>query len=335
MSIDEQIVRYYGKNSLKQFLRGKPIRFGFKQWIMCCGSTGYCYQMDLYQGKEKKDTESMFKETLGGKVVMAMTQYLENTSDHEIYLDNFFTSHKLLANMKDLGIRVTGTTRANRTARCSLESDKDMKQKTRGVYDYRFDKENGILFVKWHDNSLVIIGSNHQSLIPVGSAKRWSSKERKSVNVPQPHLIAMHNKYMGGVDHLDLLIQKYRIGVRGKKWYFNLFTNMVDTAVVNAWIISKIVSGTQTPLLDFKRSIARCYLQINSPSKPKHPGRVKKLTGRVLQDVRFDGTGHRLDRTEGGKQRKCAQCKKKVSKECVKCNVGLHMGECERLWHTL
>ena len=334
LSIDEQIVRYYGKNGLKQFMRGKPIRFGFKQWIMCCGRTGYCYQMDLYQGKEKKETGSMFKDTLGGKVVLAMTQHLDNTSDHEIYLDNFFTSYKLLAHMKDLGIRVTGTTRANRTAKCSLESDIDMKKKSRGVYDYKFDKENGIFFLKWNDNSIVTIGSNHQSFTPVGSAKRWSNKERKHINVPQPHLIAMYNKYMGGVDHLDWLTQKYRIGVRGKKWYFNLFTNLVDTAVVNAWIISTIISGTQTSLLDFKRSIARYYLHKTSPSKPKQPGRVKKMTGKVLPDIRFDGRGHRLERTEGGKQRKCAQCKRKVSKQCVKCNVGLHMGDCENQWHT-
>jgi len=31
LSIDEQIVRYYGRNSLKQFIRGKAIRFCFKQ----------------------------------------------------------------------------------------------------------------------------------------------------------------------------------------------------------------------------------------------------------------------------------------------------------------
>jgi len=30
LSIDESMVPYYGKNSIKQFIRGKPIRFGFK-----------------------------------------------------------------------------------------------------------------------------------------------------------------------------------------------------------------------------------------------------------------------------------------------------------------
>ena len=31
LSIDEQMVRYYGHHYLKQFIRGKPVRFGFEQ----------------------------------------------------------------------------------------------------------------------------------------------------------------------------------------------------------------------------------------------------------------------------------------------------------------
>ena len=52
-SIDEQIVRYYGRSSLKQFIKGKPIKFGLKQWVLCCATNGYCFKMDLYQEKQK------------------------------------------------------------------------------------------------------------------------------------------------------------------------------------------------------------------------------------------------------------------------------------------
>ena len=53
LAIDEMIVRYYGHNSLKQFIRGKPIRFGYKLWA-ACGSDGFCYKFDLYCGKEER-----------------------------------------------------------------------------------------------------------------------------------------------------------------------------------------------------------------------------------------------------------------------------------------
>ena len=53
----------------------------------------------IFTRAKKKETGSMIKDTLGRKVVLAMMQHLDNKSDHEIYLDNFFTSYKLLAHM--------------------------------------------------------------------------------------------------------------------------------------------------------------------------------------------------------------------------------------------
>ncbi|XP_049947571.1 piggyBac transposable element-derived protein 3-like [Schistocerca serialis cubense] len=39
LSIDEMIDKYYGRSGLKQFIRGKPIRFGYKLWSLC-GASG-------------------------------------------------------------------------------------------------------------------------------------------------------------------------------------------------------------------------------------------------------------------------------------------------------
>ena len=47
LAVDEMIVRYYGHNSLKQFIKSKSIRFGYKLWALC-GASGYCYNFDLY-----------------------------------------------------------------------------------------------------------------------------------------------------------------------------------------------------------------------------------------------------------------------------------------------
>ena len=176
--------------------------------------------------------------------------------------------------MAGLGIRVTGTIRANRTGKCPLMDDKSMKKKERGTYDYRFDKQNEVFLVKWHDNSLVTMGTNFQSFLPLESAKRWCNKENKEIHIPQHQLVMQYNQYMGGVDHLDWLIQKFRTGIRSKKWYFSLFTNCIDTVMVNAWILSNIINDEPSTLLDFRRSVARYYLQLSSHFQPKS-GRPK------------------------------------------------------------
>ncbi|XP_046806455.1 piggyBac transposable element-derived protein 3-like [Lucilia cuprina] len=38
LSIDEQMVPYFGRHSCKMFIRGKPIRFGYKFWCLCSSS---------------------------------------------------------------------------------------------------------------------------------------------------------------------------------------------------------------------------------------------------------------------------------------------------------
>ena len=42
LSIDEAIVKYYGRHPTKQFIRGKSIRFGYKNGVLA-SEDGYCY----------------------------------------------------------------------------------------------------------------------------------------------------------------------------------------------------------------------------------------------------------------------------------------------------
>ena len=54
--MDEMIVKYYGRNSLKQFKQSKPIRFEYKLWALCEVS-GYCKYIELYCGKSSTEDD--------------------------------------------------------------------------------------------------------------------------------------------------------------------------------------------------------------------------------------------------------------------------------------
>jgi len=149
--------------------------------------------------------------------------------------------------MWSLDMRVTGTGKSNKTGKCPQKEDKAMKKKhvACGDMDYRFHDEEKILFVKWNDTILVTVETNYQSVEPIATAKRWSASLKQKIPSSQPHFMAKYNKFMGGVDHLDWLVQKYRIGIRSKKWHFNLFTNCLGVALVNAWILHSMVTRKQ------------------------------------------------------------------------------------------
>ena len=54
MSVDESMVKFYGRTLLKQYMPRKPIRFGIKLWALCT-ITGYLLHFEIYCGKEAEN----------------------------------------------------------------------------------------------------------------------------------------------------------------------------------------------------------------------------------------------------------------------------------------
>ncbi|RZB49909.1 DDE Tnp 1 7 and/or HTH Tnp Tc3 2 domain containing protein [Asbolus verrucosus] len=65
-----------------------------------------------------------------------------------MFFDNFFTSIKLLADLRNKGYRATGTIRNNRILKTPLVSEKEVSKRNRGDHDFVFDEENKIFLVR-------------------------------------------------------------------------------------------------------------------------------------------------------------------------------------------
>ena len=237
LSVDEMIVRYYGHNSLKQFIRGKPIRFGFKLWAIC-GSDGYCHKFDLYCGKEQRP--DLRDQPLGSRVVLDMISVISDPRGHELFFDNLFTSRTLRDELKSRGIRATGTVRENRLDNCPVSSAKELGKAKRGSYEQRFDRTSEVLLVRWNNNKVVNVMTNYDVADPPTSVARYDRSAKKRVPVQQPRVLKAYNNGMGGVDLHDQLLGAYEVSIRGKKWYWCLITRMLDMAVVNSHILHKV-----------------------------------------------------------------------------------------------
>ena len=196
------------------------------------------------------------------------------------------------------------------------------------------DKNSDVILVQWHDNSIVTVASNCHSVQPVGQVRRWSNKEKKIVYVNQPHVIGAYNKYMGGVDRLDQNVATYRISVRTKKWWWPIFSFLLSSSVNNAWVLYRLsVTGQdgKLDLLEFTRRIVHAYLQrCASQSQSAKRARSIAQDKRVLNEVRFDRVDHTIESIP--KQRRCGHCGKKVSRQCAKCLIALHV-DCFAAFH--
>ena len=185
---------------------------------------------------------------------------------------------------------------------------------------------------RWKDNAVVTAASTLLRENPVGEVKRWSKADKKHIQVKIPHVIKIYNQHMGGTDRMDQNVNAYRIAVRGKKWWWPLFTWLIDVCVQNAWILSRC-AGKNEDLLAFRREVVMSYL-LRFRNLPKTSGR-RPVSKPGENDSRYDQTGHFVEPTPKNERRRCAGelCGARVRTQCCKCDVGICI-KCFKKYHT-
>ena len=108
VAVDEAMIPFKGRSSLKQYMPKKPVKRGIKVWALADSVNGFISRFEIYTGKKGGGTEK----DLGGKVVRALTEPYKDTHRH-VYFDNYFTSIKLLVDLLQSGLYGCGTLRTN------------------------------------------------------------------------------------------------------------------------------------------------------------------------------------------------------------------------------
>lgn len=320
-SVDEAMVPYYGRHGCKQYIRGKPIRYGYKLW-MGCSRLGYVYWFEPYQGASTHVGDKYKELGVGAGVILTYADHIQSKwpekDGFHFYFDNFFNSVDLLINLSDKRIKGSGTIRTNRLNNNPFTKI-DLRKSKRGDYECQVSKEHNLVAVQWNDNNIVTMCSNAIGAKPEQSVKRYSQKEKKSIQITQPYVIKKYNSNMGGVDRCDENISLYRISIRGKKWYFPLVSHGIDMMVHNAWRIHKDDKGMLDHLA-FRRQIAVALLTQNRKKATSSTGRPSHNENIA---IRFDMLEHYVVPQE--KQTKCRNCHTKTTTRCQKCDVGVHV----------
>ena len=81
-----------------------------------------------------------------------------------------------------------------------------------------------------------------------------------------PYVVRKYNTSMGATDRQDQNVNKYRISIRTKKWQWPLFSWGIDVTIQNAWLLFR-ASHPRWSLLEFRRYVVRCLLEINGRAR--------------------------------------------------------------------
>jgi hypothetical protein len=340
LCIDEPMIPFKEAHSLKQYMKNKPKKWGYKAFVLC-DSNGIVYNWELYTGTVKDPLHLPNVDT-SGNVVIRLCEIVKPNKYYKVYFDNWFNSIQLQIEMEKRGLQCLGTVLPNRLPYCHFSDDKNMKKQGRGTVEEKHATVDGIrqTALKWYDNKPVHLLSTFVGSEPTSLVKRWDKKQKSRIIVCCPNSVQFYNKFIGGVDLMDSLIALYRTDIRSKKWYLKIFFHLLDLAVVNSWLLHprdcdyfEIKKKNQLPLLQFKSHLCSVLLASNDQIKNKGRPRLSEIENEIVKKQRRGSTAIVLPKEVRLDQRpviseKKGRCKKpgccNTSKVmCDKCKVAL------------
>lgn len=319
-SIDESMIKYKGRSTIKQYIPMKPIKRGYKVWVRA-DKFGFVCDFQIYTGKINGNKEK----SLGERVVIDLSRELVNSYYH-IYFDNYFTSVNLMMTLKKNGILACGCVRSHRLGLPkNRKKDKEMK---RSESDWRTSYK-GVRWLIWIDKRPVQFLSNFQDPSIITKVNR-RQVDGSIISIDCPQIVKDYNAHMGYVDKADMLKSVYAINRKSKKWWPRIFWHFIDVTVVNAFIMFKQqYANSPLTLKSFRLSIVDGFLKNSERVKRGRKSLQRSVCNfkpKTPRDIRTSQTAHMPNITV--QYRRCAYCSTKRNESrtqysCATCKVPL------------
>ena len=180
-----------------------PKNLGVKLWVLCEATSGYCLCFQLYKGNSDTGKEH----GLAYRVVMdLMDGYIKK--NHHLYVDNFYTSPKLLLDLETKSTFCCGTVRMDRG-----QFSQQFKTAKLQPGESILLKNGNMVAVHWFDKRDVFAMSTLHGTGNVEVTRRGDEQ-----SFQKPVIINEYNKFMGGVDQCHQLLSSYSLNRKSVKW---------------------------------------------------------------------------------------------------------------------
>ena len=377
VSVDEAVKKFKGRCLFKQYIKGKPVRFGIKIFCLCCSATSYLFNAMFYIGKS--DIPTPKEASITQDTVVQLMQPLAG-KHHRVYMDNYYTGLPLFKELNSMQILATGTVRTNRKGLDPYvtvkKTEETILKKNPG--STRFSSCGRYVYASWFDKRAVHMLSNcHQPVAgPEDVLEHWypakagdqdviRGKVRKQISISP--IVRWYRKWMGGVDRFDQYRAYIKLEMRTGKFWFPMMWFLLESALVNAWIVYKAtreLAGLplQFTNFEFRVAIARslaaewesmgcAFMSSNSQFSPSDALKTTsarklsalfgadKCTASSVEDYHLSFVEN-IPLLDGQKVKKRRQirclatgCESRTSKWCRACHAPLCYPDCFITYH--
>ena len=310
LTVDEAMVGFKGRSTLKQYIPSKPTKWGYKIWCLC--NHNYTLAFKVCEGARS-----------GNESVTAAEAALElvrpyHNHNRILYMDRLFTSPNLLATLLENKTRGCGTVRNNRVG---LPEEFKRKEKEMKSGEMECWQKGNMGALVWKDRRLVYMLTTYVSPKTTQRVLRKGRSKKQRV----PRVILDYNKFKGGVDTVDQLRDSYAIGRKSLKWWPRLAWWCIDICIVNAYSLHCINDSNPMTHLQFRERLMHQLLEKYGQHQGSREGKRQKIA-RPNQDQ------HQL--VFDGFERDCSICsrgrlgRKQTTYKCELCDIFLCITPC-------
>ncbi|XP_040197603.1 piggyBac transposable element-derived protein 4-like [Rana temporaria] len=326
ISIYESLMNFKGRLHFRQFIPSKRARCGIKFYKLCESTTGNTYGFLIYEGRDRHINPLGCPDNLGvsGKIVWQLIQPLLHQG-YNLYVDNYYSSVTLFRSLHAAGTGACGTVRKNRKE----FPQQLVRQRLQRGTSLSYQQEE-MMAVKFSDRKEVYMLTAIHPEGTVTVTERGSATPKE-----KPLCITAYNKYMGGVDLSDQILQPYLVMRKSKTWYKKVAIYLIQVAIHNSFVLYKKSGGTDT-FLQYQEKIIEHLMFQEDPRQPAESEDVRRLTERhflrpipITASCKFP-------------RKKCRVCGKNGKRcdtryHCPTCpsNPGLCLDPCFEIYHTI
>ena len=302
ITIDESLIHFKGRNSMKFYIPMKPHKYGFKIHLLCDSDTHYLYNMLFDPGRSGKnfiwsEDSASLAESIVLKLLSAVT---DKTRRRNVFFDGWYSSINLMKKLTKLGFLNTTVLRAN-------SKELPTKIKKEG-YDKALNEE--ILIQKYEGKKTIYFATNYK--------------------IDIEELRNIYNIKNRGVDTFDQYLEISSIQRRTLKWYKKIFLFGIDCSIINSKILFELRTGKQTTTVKFKEALIEQIFALNSNNKRRyHEDNIFKCISKDEDNL----ANFYHDIRHVDKEGICKHCGRASDYICFECNVPLHF-DCFPIFHN-
>lgn len=285
------------------------------------------FKILVYPGKsDKKNKETGLLQS--EQAVLELLKGFENKG-HKIYLDQGYSTIRLVEMLHERGFRTLGTIQQNRK---NFPTELKKYSKSKNPTGLKLAKDErkavqcgNVVIQAWHDRKIVSMITDFVDPTISTKVKRHLKGGKGTTEIEKPEMNSKYSKNMKGVDMMTQREAAYNSSRKTHRWYMKFLVHIFEIAMINSHnVFVQNEQNSSTRLLAFRMAVIKSLTQYKEK--------------KVEESRKVGCPAHHLEPSD--KRRRCSMCKQAKSNfQCAECinlrrhNVALCVHPCFKEFH--